>query len=79
MWSKKSMEWHEELRRDKNHLPLGNPAYIDTYAHLLYKLGRKDEAIVWQTKAVEAQKVTGMSWVSMEKDLNEMKAGTLKR
>ncbi|MCF0070950.1 hypothetical protein LZD49_10740 [Dyadobacter sp. CY261] len=79
MWSKKSMEWHEELRRDKNHLPLGNPAYIDTYAHLLYKLGRKDEAIEWQTKAVEAQKVTGMSWVSMEKDLNEMKAGTLKR
>lgn len=79
MWSKKSMEWHEELRRDKNYLPLGNPAYIDTYAHLLYKLGRKDEAIQWQTKAVEAQKVSGMSWVSMEKDLNEMKAGTLKR
>ncbi|SEJ48504.1 hypothetical protein SAMN05216327_11192 [Dyadobacter sp. SG02] len=78
MWSKRSMEWHEELRRDKNHLPLGNPAYIDTYAHLLYKLGRKDEAIEWQTKAVEAQKVTGMSWVSMEKDLNEMKTGTLK-
>lgn len=78
MWSKKSMEWHEELRRDKNHLPLGNPAYIDTYAHLLYKLGRKNEAIEWQTKAVEAQKVTGMSWASMEKALNEMKAGTLK-
>lgn len=79
MWSEKSMEWHEKLRRDKNYLPLGNPAYIDTYAHLLYKLGRKDEAIEWQTKAVEAQKVTGMSWASMEKDLNEMKAGTLKR
>lgn len=78
MWSKKSMEWHEELRRDKNHLPLGNPAYIDTYAHLLYKLGRKNEAIEWQTKAVEAQKVTGMSWASMEKSLSEMKAGTLK-
>ncbi|WP_026350919.1 hypothetical protein [Dyadobacter beijingensis] len=79
MWSKRSMEWHEELRKDKNHLPLGNPAYMDTYAHLLYKLGRKNEAIEWQTKAVEAQKVSGMSWVSMEKDLNEMKSGTLKR
>lgn len=79
MWSERSIEWHEKLRRDKNHLPLGNPAYFDTYAHLLYKLGRKDEAIEWQTKAVEAQKVTGMSWASMEKDLNEMKAGTLKR
>lgn len=78
MWSKRSMEWHEELRKDKQHLPLGNPAYIDTYAHLLYKLGRKNESIEWQTKAVEAQKVTGMSWTSMEKDLNEMKAGTLK-
>jgi thioredoxin-related protein len=78
MWSKRSMELHEELRKDKNYLPLGNPAYIDTYAHLLYKLGRKDEAIEWQNKAVEAQKVTGMSWASMEKDLTEMKAGTLK-
>ncbi|WP_353720980.1 hypothetical protein [Dyadobacter sp. 676] len=78
MWSKRSMEWYEELRKDKHHMPLGNPAYIDTYAHLLYKLGRKDEAIEWQTKAVEAQKVTGMSWASMENDLAEMKAGTLK-
>lgn len=78
MWSKKSMEWYEDLRRDKNYMPLGNPAYIDTYAHLLYKLNRKSEAIEWQTKAVEAQKVTGQSWVSMEKDLEKMKAGTLK-
>ena len=78
MWSKRSMEWHEELRRDKNHLPQGNPAYIDTYAHLLYKLGRRKESIEWQTKVVEAQKVSGMSWLSMEKDLNGMKAGSLK-
>jgi thioredoxin-related protein len=78
MWSKRSMEWFDELRKDKNHMPLGQPAYMDTYAHLLYKLNRKPEAIEWQTKAVEAQKVSGMSWTSMEKDLNEMKAGTMK-
>ncbi len=29
-----------------------NPAYIDTYANILYKLGRKDEAIKWEQKAM---------------------------
>jgi thiol-disulfide isomerase/thioredoxin len=30
------------------------PAYLDTYANLLYKTGKKDEAIAWQQKAVDA-------------------------
>jgi predicted Zn-dependent protease len=37
--------------------PLKNttePAYLDTYANLLYKAGKKNEAIAWQQKAVEA-------------------------
>jgi thioredoxin-related protein len=37
--------------------PLKNttePAFLDTYANLLYKSGKKDEAIVWQQKAVDA-------------------------
>ena len=56
---------------------LGNSAYIDTYAQLLYKLGRKEEAIEWQTKAVEAQKVTGNKHASYEATLEKMKDGTL--
>ncbi|MBO9198649.1 MULTISPECIES: thioredoxin family protein [Niastella] len=30
------------------------PAYLDTYANLLYKLGKKDEAIAMEQKAVDA-------------------------
>lgn len=30
------------------------PAFLDTYANLLYKSGKKNEAIVWQQKAVDA-------------------------
>lgn len=29
------------------------PNYLDTYANLLYKLGKKDEAIQWQQKALD--------------------------
>lgn len=77
-WSKKSMEWFDELTKGKGHpMSLGNPAYIDTYAHLLYKLGRKEEAVQWQTKAVEAQKVTGAPASSFEATLEKMKTGKL--
>jgi tetratricopeptide (TPR) repeat protein len=30
----------------------GDPAFMDTYANILYKLGKKDEAIAMETKAV---------------------------
>ncbi|TDS15735.1 thioredoxin family protein [Sphingobacterium paludis] len=39
-WSKKSIEKNED------------PAFLDTYANLLYKTGDKDQAIMWQEKAV---------------------------
>ncbi|MCE7064567.1 thioredoxin family protein [Dyadobacter sp. CY326] len=78
MWSKKSIEWFDELNKGKNHpMTLGNPAYLDTYAHLLYKLGHKEEAIVWQTKAVEASKAAKQPFPTIEKELAKMKAGTL--
>jgi thioredoxin-related protein len=79
-WSRQSMLFSDALNKDRGHpYRLGIPAYLDTYAHLLYKLGRKDEAIEWQTKAVEAQNVTGQPNPSLEATLKEMKAGTLKR
>jgi predicted Zn-dependent protease len=30
----------------------GDDSFIDTYANLLYKIGRKSEAIEWEEKAV---------------------------
>jgi dipeptidyl aminopeptidase/acylaminoacyl peptidase len=29
-----------------------DPEYLDTYANLLYKLGRKEEALIWEEKAL---------------------------
>ena len=77
-WSYQSQEFFNSLYKDTAHpMRLGNSAYIDTYAQLLYKLGRKEEAIEWQTKAVEAQRITGNSHASFEKTLEKMKDGTL--
>lgn len=78
MWSKRSMDLYVELNKDKNTpFTKGNPAYIDTYAHLLYKLNRKEEAIEWQTKAVEAQKIAGQSYSVFGETLEKMKMGKL--
>jgi thioredoxin-related protein len=77
-WSYQSQEFFNSLYKDTAHpMRLGNAAYIDTYAQLLYKLGRKDEAIEWQTKAVEAQKITGSAHASFQETLEKMKDGTL--
>lgn len=77
-WSYQSQEFFNTLNKNTgNPMRLGNPAYIDTYAQILYKLGRKDEAIQWQTKAVEAQNVTGGTSNSYQETLQKMKLGTL--
>ena len=76
-WSYQSMEFFNGLNQGRqNPMHLGNPAYLDTYAQILYKLGRKQEAIEWQTKAVEAQKVIGAAG-SFEATLAKMKEGKL--
>ncbi|RDB02348.1 thioredoxin family protein [Runella aurantiaca] len=78
LWSKRSMELFSELNVGKNSpLTKGNPSYLDTYARLLYKLNRKEEAIEWQIKAIEAQKVTGQSYRHLEEILEKIKTGKL--
>jgi thiol-disulfide isomerase/thioredoxin len=51
-----ALEWSKRSFKDKE-----NPMFIDTYANLLYKMGKKEEAIQWQEKAVtlvsEAEKM----------------------
>jgi hypothetical protein len=75
-WSRHSIILFDELTKGRN-LPtkLGNPSYLDTYAQLLYKLGRREEAIEWQTKALQAQMVTGEPVGSYERTLARMKEG----
>ncbi|TLV02268.1 hypothetical protein [Dyadobacter luticola] len=77
-WSQKSMELFDAVMAHKTQKPsTGNPGYLDTYAHILYKLDRRTEAVEWQTKALEAQRATGMTSNSFESTLNKMKSGTL--
>lgn len=77
-WSHQSMEFFNGVYKERPGVTkLGNPAYMDTYAQILYKLGRKPEAIEWQTKAVETQKATGNPSGSFEATLAKMKEGKL--
>ncbi|GAB3039724.1 hypothetical protein GCM10027185_48420 [Spirosoma pulveris] len=65
-WSKRSLEYRED------------GSLLDTYAHILYWLGRKEEALEWQTKAVKKEKDRNSPMVtSLEESLKKMKAGTL--
>ena len=49
-----------------------NALYIDTYANLLYKSGQKEEAIVWEQKAVDK---AGDSIQGLKENLDKMKNG----
>jgi thioredoxin-related protein/tetratricopeptide (TPR) repeat protein len=44
----KAIEWSHSSFADNN-----NPAFMDTYANLLYKAGRKQDAIKWEEKALK--------------------------
>lgn len=46
-----ALEWSKRSFKDKE-----IPAYMDTYANILYKMGRKDEAIAFQEKVVALAK-----------------------
>ncbi|GAB3797705.1 hypothetical protein GCM10028819_17270 [Spirosoma humi] len=65
-WSKRSLEYRED------------GSLMDTYAHILYRLGRKAEALEWQQKAVRKEKERNSPMVtSLEESLKKMKSGTL--
>jgi tetratricopeptide (TPR) repeat protein len=42
-----ALEWSRRSFKDKE-----NPMFIDTYANIIYKLGKKEEAIKWEEKAL---------------------------
>lgn len=63
-WSKRSLELYPE-----NHM------YLDTYANLLYKLGRSEEAITKETEALNFGKIANSNVKVYEKTLARMKVG----
>ncbi|MGB0390108.1 MAG: thioredoxin family protein, partial [Salibacteraceae bacterium] len=59
-WSKKKPQLEVALGWSKLSIELDeNPMYIDTYANLLYKLGKKDEARNQQQKAIDMLEKNG--------------------
>jgi len=63
-WSKRSLEISPD-----NHL------FIDTYANLLYKLGRNEEAIIKETEALNIARIANSNIKVYENTLVKMKAG----
>jgi hypothetical protein len=74
-WSKRAIDIFEALSPDENHTQ--NPSFIDTYACLLYRLGKKEEATEWQTKAINFAKQYGEVTSNLEITLSKIKSGTL--
>jgi tetratricopeptide (TPR) repeat protein len=65
-WSKRSLEYRED------------GSLLDTYAHILYRLGRKEEALEWQEKAVKKEQDRNSPMVSsLKESLRKMKEGAL--
>ena len=59
LWSYKAM----------NSTETPNAAYLDTYANLLYKIGRRKEAMEWEERALRADS----SFTEIKENLNKMK------
>jgi thioredoxin-related protein len=63
-----ALNWSKQSFKDKP-----NPMYMDTYANILYKMGRKDEAINWEQKAADLS--TGEDRTGYQKTIDKMKKG----
>jgi hypothetical protein len=74
-WSKKAMEINEALVPDEKYKQ--NPYYMDTHASLLYRLGKREEAIEIQNKAIDILKSRNENLTNLESTLTNMKNGTL--
>lgn len=74
-WSKRAIDIYEALSPDESIKQ--NSSMMDTYACLLYRLGKKDEAIEWETKAIDNFKKLGFNTSNLESTLNKIKTGVL--
>ncbi len=74
-WSKRSIEINEALVPDEKYKQ--NPYFMDTYASLLYRLGKKEEATETQTQAIEILKNRSENTSNLEMTLTKIRNGTL--
>jgi hypothetical protein len=65
------------LKLSEKILNYKNPAFIDTYACILYRLGGKKDAIDWQQKALSISDSLHQENDELKQTLLKMKAGTL--
>jgi hypothetical protein len=63
-----ALEWSKRSFEDKP-----NSMFMDTYANILYKMGKKDDAIVWEQKAIDI--ADEGSKADMQATLEKMKKG----
>lgn len=63
-----AMEWSKRSFANKE-----NPMFIDTYANILYKLGKKEEATKWEQKAMDL--VSDAEKADYSATLEKMKKG----
>jgi hypothetical protein len=61
------LDWSKRLKDNSD------AAFVDTYANILYKLGKKDDAIALETKAVGL--VPDADKSSYQETLGKMKKG----
>ena len=52
-----------------------DPSFLDTYANILFKLGKKDEAIKTEEVAIALAKEQNVDFKSFQKTLENFKAG----
>jgi len=53
------------------------PSFHDTYAHILYKMGNREKAIIFQQKAIDIAKQKHFPDKQLVEELNKMKVGAL--
>lgn len=65
-WVERAVEFYESAEA------------TDTYARLLYKTGKKEDAVFWELKTIGLKQKMGYPIVEFEAVLNKMKAGAAK-
>lgn len=64
----KAIKWSERATQF-----FDNYIFMNTHAQLLYKAGKKEDAVTWQNKAIDAKKKAGYDTKKLDKELAEMK------
>jgi hypothetical protein len=63
-----ALEWSKRSFKDNQ-----NPQFMDTYANILYKMRKKDDAIAWEEKAIKLSDEATRT--SLQPTLDKMKKG----